>query len=166
MAKVVDVGDKAPAFAIKAAVSGRQVTIPADRLVVLLFHSQKTIEAVRVVQRAVREAAYSAETVLIASVLDLQKVPRLLRGVAEAAIEKVYRGIAEKVPPPYQPEEYVVILPDWKGSITAAYGVSGIDEAGCVIVVNRQGMVAGRYQGTDDLGIETVTLLQRLQAPA
>lgn len=166
MAKVVDVGDKAPAFAIKAAVSGRQVSVPADRLVVLLFHNQKTIEAVRVVQRAVREAAYSADTVLIASVLDLQRVPRLLRGAAEGAIEKVYRAIAEKVPPPYQAEDYVVILPDWKGSITAVYGVSGIDEAGCVIVVDRQGMVAGRYQGADDLGEQTVALLQRLQAPA
>lgn len=160
--KVLNIGDKAPAFEMKAAVSGRKVAVPADRILVLLFHNQKTIDAVRVVQRAVREAAYPAEIALVASVLDLQRVPRLLRGAAESAIEKVYRGIAEKVPPPYEVEDYVVILPDWKGSITAAFGVIGIDAAACVIIVDRQGVIAGRYQGQDNLGVETVALLQRL----
>lgn len=164
MSRALGAGDIAPRFTMTAAVSGRSITLPTHtgQVSVLLFHNHKTIDAVRDINRTVREARYQAEQVLVASVLDLRRVPRLLRGPVEAAIEKVYRGIAEKVPPPYQPEDYIIILPDWKGSVSEAFGVTGVDVAACVIIVDGQGKIAGRYQGAEGLGEHTLALIAGL----
>ncbi len=161
MGRALGPGDIAPRFTMAAAVSGRSVTLPSPsgQVSVLLFHNHKTIEAVREINRVVREAHYRADQVLVASVLDLQRVPRLLRGAVESAIEKVYRGIADKVPAPYKPEDYIVILPDWKGRVSEAFGVTGVDVAACVIIVDSQGKIAGRYQGAEGLGEHTLGLI-------
>ncbi|MBX7233956.1 MAG: hypothetical protein K1X65_06190 [Caldilineales bacterium] len=142
-------GQPAPSFRLTAAVSGRVIGpgLVGERPLVLLFHNQHTLAAVRELQEAVRQRYPSAQEVLVASVADTSKAPRLLRGVVEAALKHAYAEASKFVPAGLDPADYVIILPDWSGAVTKAYGVGNVDREGEVVVIDGMGRLVGKHRG-------------------
>lgn len=139
----------APTFRLVAVHSGRVVQHPGleARALVLLFHNHQTLDAVRPLQEAVRGRYPDAGEVLVASVADLGFVPRPMRRLAEKFMRRAYAEATRYVPAGLDPADYVVILPDWTGRVTEAFGVAGTGERAALVVIDREGQVLGRQQG-------------------
>jgi hypothetical protein len=148
-----------PAVTIAAIGSGRKVTlnkigVPA----VLIFHGRGTAEAARQVNGPVRDRYPESNSLLVASITDLHTVPGLLRGVVRAFIQDAYEEACRELPAGWSPEEYLLLLPDWDGKITRAFGMKDIEKNAGVAVLDKMGAVIGTYQGKD-LANQTLQLL-------
>lgn len=140
-------GDQASLLSIG---SGREVAIHerAGVPLVLVFHLQGTASAAEAVNRSVR-ARYPAVEVTVASVIDLSSVPTLYWGTVWIVLRQAYDSTASKLPTGADPEEYVVILPDWGGRVTRAFGLSETGRVAGVAVVGGDGRIRGVRQGGD-----------------
>jgi hypothetical protein len=153
---------KVPAKTLVAVGSGREM--PLDRLgvpAVLVFHSQENAGAAGRLNQAVRERYPLPSQVLIASVANLQGVPRLFRGMAEGAMRKAYQEASAQLPEGLKAEDYVIILPDWDGKVTEALGAKDPDKVAAVAVIDGAGALLGFYQG-DSLEEKALQFLQNL----
>lgn len=155
-------GSSLPDFAISAAVSGRAVTPAAmlGRPAVLIVHGSKSTDAAKEVSKALR-ARHTPSEVFAASIVDLRAFGGLWKRVAEAQVKANYEKLAAKVKeasPGDDPADWVVICPDWDGSVCHALGVADPDAAPAVLVVGADGRVKGAVQGKD-LGERTMQLL-------
>jgi hypothetical protein len=150
----------APNISMEAVESGRVInpSQPDARYLVLVFHDQKTARELAGIQDAIRARFPSAEDVRIVSVVDLRSVPRMFRGMAKSALKQAYESAAEHLPEGWEPGEYVVLLPDWKGAFFEAFGVGSVNEEAAVAVIDQQGVVLGGRQGKD-LGAFALSLL-------
>jgi hypothetical protein len=117
------------------------------RRVVLVFHLQGTAPTARSVNRAVRERFADPEDVLIASVIDLSIVPPFYWMTVGLVLGSAYEQAARELPAGVDPEEYVVILPDWGGRVTRDYGIRRTDRAAAIVVLDRGSNVVLHYQG-------------------
>lgn len=159
---VPSVGSQVPPFAIAAAVSGREVSPAAlrGRPAVLVVHGSKSTEAAKDVSKALR-AQHKPSEVFSASIVDLRAFGGLWKRVAEAQVKANYDKLAAKVreaDPAADPADWVVICPDWDGSVSAALGVDDPDAAPTALVLAADGRVKGVVQGKD-LGPRTMALL-------
>lgn len=137
-----------PAMTLKAVKSGRKYKMrELGRPAVLLFHDQNTIQAAEKLNRAVRDAYPLADEVLVASIVDLGGVPSLLRGVVNEFLLSAYREGLRYIPTGRDPEDYIVILPDWKGKLARKFKIRGISRKPAILVVGPEGEVIGQYQG-------------------
>ena len=153
-------GDQAPGFALTAVASNQEISVDScrGRMALLLFHDHHTADAVQPVQEAARTRYPLAAELLVASVVDLRRVPVFMRAVVEVALNSVYSQAAQQVPEPLDPQEYVVILPDWKGKVTDRFGLRDVNKAPALVLIDAQGRIAGRYQG-QDVGAAVARLL-------
>lgn len=119
----------------------------AGRKVVLIFHLQGTAPTARAINRAVRERLPDPEEVFIASVIDLSIVPPFYWMTVGVVLAGAYEQAARGLPPDVDPEEYVVILPDWGGRVTRDYGLRRTDRAAAIVVLDRDSNVTVSYQG-------------------
>jgi phytoene desaturase len=145
-----------PDVTIKAVGSGRQVSLQKiGKRAVLLFHTQETADQVAKINQAIRNEACCADpaTLMIANVVDLHSVPKLFRGMAEKAMSESYKQAVAVLPAGVEPEEYVVILPDWDGSVTKAAGLKDVNKTAGVIVLDTNGYIAEAYQGDDAMTV-------------
>ena len=155
-------GSPLPAFTTTAAVSGREVS-PASfkgRRAVLVLHGSKSTEAAKDVSKALR-AKHKPSEVFSASLVDLRSFGGLWKKVAEAQVKANYEKMAGKVKeaqPGEDPADWVVICPDWDGSVGKALGVEDPDSNPTVIVVGADGKVKGAIQGAG-LGEKAMALL-------
>ena len=142
-------GSPAPDFELEAIVSDRLINPHQlqGQTLLLLFHNQNTVSAVVDVQDAVRQAYPSAADVIIASVVDLDGVPRMFRGMVRKAMAQGYEEASRQIPDDWDPVEYVVLLPDWKGEVSKSYGVGKLDEHAAVVVIDPEGNIVGSYKG-------------------
>jgi len=141
---------KMPATVLTAAGSKRTLDLrqlPAPTL--LLFHDQHATETATAINLAVRQKLPSATQILIGSVPDLSSVPRLLRSVAQAAMDKGYQDGAKKMSAGYDPADYILILPDWDGSVTKFTGFANLGSAPGVVLIGQDGVILGQAQGAD-----------------
>lgn len=143
-------GDYAPALRSLSIGSGREVDLRERDGVplVLVFHLQGTASAAEKVNLAVR-GRYTAGEVTVASVIDLSLVPTVYWGTVWIVLRQAYERTASELPAGAEPEEYVVILPDWGGRITRAFGLSETGRVAGVAVVDGDGLVSGVRQGGD-----------------
>ena len=51
------------------------------------------------------------------------------------------------MPPDSDPSEYVIILPDWNGRVSRAYGARNTGRAAAIVVVDEASNVALSYRG-------------------
>lgn len=138
----------APAVTLIAAGSQREIALQAiKRPTVLIFHTQETAAASTAVNQAIRARYPLATSVTIASVVNLQSIPRLFRKFAEGAMRKSYQEAVATLPQGMSPEEYVIILPDWDGTVTTAFKLQQVDKTAGVVVLDQQGQIIGQYQG-------------------
>lgn len=156
----VTAGERAPNFSLLASGSGRRVSLRGDagseagRPVVLIFHLQGTAPTAREINRAVREHYPDPGEVLVASVIDLSIIPPVYWVTVSLVLGQAYEQAATELPPDADPADYVVILPDWGGRVSRAYGVRRTNRAAALVVVDRGSNVAGYYQG--ERPVETV----------
>jgi len=155
-------GSPVPAFSTTAAVSGREVSPAAfkGRRAVLVLHGSRSTDAAKEVSKALR-AKHKPSEVFSASIVDLRSFGGLWRKVAEAQVKANYEKMAGKVreaQPGEDPADWVVICPDWDGSVGKALGVEDPDANPTAIVVGADGKVKGALQGTG-LGEKAVALL-------
>jgi prolycopene isomerase len=136
--------------AMKAIGSNREVNLSAlGKPALFLFHTQETAEQAAAVNRSLRaQSDYkSCDSLFIANIVDLRSVPKLFRGFAEKAMKESYETAAASLPAGAKPEEYVLILPDWDGSATQAFGLKETNKTAALAVLNESGHVIGTYQG-------------------
>lgn len=128
--------------------SGREVDLRRRNSLplVLVFHLQGTAAAAEEVNRAIR-SRYTAGEVTVASVVDLSLVPTLYWGTAWIVLRQAYERTVSELPEEADPEEYVVILPDWGGRITQAFGLRDTGYVAAVAVVDGSGVISGVHQG-------------------
>jgi hypothetical protein len=143
-------GRPAPGFKLTAVKSGREVSQRdcSGYVLGLIFHDRETSQAVIDIQNLVRPE-YPDTGLTLASVVDVSRVPRFLRGVARPFLEQVYDDAAKQMPAELRPEDYIFLLPDWDGKVTKSFGVKNQDRTAALVVVNRDGVVAGSYQGPE-----------------
>lgn len=171
-----------PDVTLEAVVTERDVLLAAPELLtVLIFHGEDTADAASEVNFAIRQAFPSASRVLIASVVDLGYVPEMFRGLARDAMQAAfYKESNTYLPEGYSAEDYIVILPDWEGDVTEAFGFENVDEMLGIVVIEERGRVLlveqadrnpdhdGDYDGDhegdtlgDDLADAAITTVRR-----
>jgi hypothetical protein len=143
-------GRPAPGFKLTAVKSGREVSQKdcSGYVLGLIFHDRETAQAVIDIQNLVRPE-YPDTGLTLASVVDVSRVPRFLRRVARPFLEQVYDDAAKQMPADLKPEDYIFLLPDWDGKVTKSFGVKNQDKTAALVVVNRDGVVIGSYQGPE-----------------
>jgi hypothetical protein len=158
----------APDTTLQAVVSERTVSLDdPDVLTVLIFHGEDTADAASEVNFAIRQAFPSASRVLVASVVDLGYVPEMFRGLARDAMRAAfYKEKDAYLPAGYSADDYIVILPDWRGDVTEAFGFQNVDETLGVVVIEEHGRVllveqATNGQPDDDLAAAAITTVRR-----
>lgn len=135
---------------LKAIGSNREVSLSAlGKPAVLLFHTQETAEAAAKVNETLRAQSdyQSCESLFIANIVDLHSVPKLFRGFAEKAMKESYEKAAASLPAGADPTDYVLILLDWDGGITKAFGLKDTNKTAGVAVMETSGNIVGSYQG-------------------
>jgi hypothetical protein len=144
------VGTPAPHFSLTAEVSKRLISLQsANHLLLLVFHSYQTAPIVGEVIRAVRDAYPNPDQVLVVGIADLRVVPRILRSTAKVYIKNAYNEAVKEVPPGQDPEEHIIILPDWNGSIFEAYEVPSTSKHVALVLINGAKVIAGSYIGIE-----------------
>lgn len=151
-------GEQAPDFRIEAAVSGRVVSAPMGRPLVLVFHGPKTADAPKQVGKAVRAEYPSAEDVFVANVVDLESMAGLWSKVADAQIKQTYERMAKKVADG-DPADFVVICPDYENAVAPRFGFEDSNREPGVVVLDEDGGVVGAVRG-GDLARQTLELLR------
>ncbi len=149
---------------LKAIGSNREVNLNAlGRPAVLLFHTQETAEQAAAVNSSLRaQSQYqSCDALFIANIVDLRTVPKLFRSFAEKAMKESYEKAASSLPAEARPEDYVLILPDWDGSVTDAVGLKNVNQNAGVVMLATDGSVIGTCQGKDAIS-ETLVLLKKI----
>ena len=149
MEQRLESGERAPHFSLLAAGSARRVSLRAEtgRRVVLVFHLQGTAPTAREINRAVDACHPDPEEVLVASIIDLSIIPPFYWMSVSLILNQAYDRAAEELPPDADPAEYVIILPDWNGRVSRAYGARNTGRAAAIVVVDEDSNVAVSYQG-------------------
>jgi prolycopene isomerase len=142
----------APAVTFKAAGSGREVTLNSiGRRSVLLFHTADTAEDAERINQAVRavDEYQTCTAITIANVVDLHSVPKLFRSFAEKSMRESFDKASKSIPQGQDPQDYVIILPDWDGKATKGFGLGDTSKVVGLAVLDEQGGVVGTYQGNE-----------------
>jgi hypothetical protein len=152
----------APKVTLTAVQSGRVISAPTCRghPVLLLFHNHRTLTAVEEVQWAVRSRYPLSTKPILANIVDLGGVPRLLRRTVRSALQAGYEQGAAAVPDGLDPDDYVIILPDWNGRVTADFALRDVGKNAAIILLDENWALRGCHQGSD-LGDAALGMLDR-----
>jgi hypothetical protein len=117
---------KASSFFLTAVGAARIVGGPPGPAVplLLIFHGYVGADSAVQINATLRGRYPSVEELQIASIVDLQHIPRFMRAAVELTLAAAYRQSAAKIPDHRDPKDYVIILPDWEGKVTVGYGMS------------------------------------------
>lgn len=141
-------GLRLPDLTLDPVRSGRAVRLRAiGRPALLILHGHRTSSASAEVNAPVRRVYADARHLLVASVVDLSRVPRLLRPMARPFMRRACDEARAQLPPGVDPDEYVVILVDGKGEVARALRLRPLDEQACVVLAGADGRVLGLHQG-------------------
>ena len=152
---------QAPAVTLKAIGHGRQLTFNAIGVpAVLVFVARETSDQPEPVIRAIRDTYPTAEELLIVSIADGRAYPRLIHKVAEQIMKSSYNDAVKNLEPGHKPEDYVLIAPDWDGSLLTPLGIDDVSKQIAVAVIDARGGLTGVYQG-DDPQTHVLELLER-----
>ena len=114
--------------------------------------ARETADQPQPVARAVRDAYPLASQVLVASIADLRKIPRLLKVIVDQLMKSSYKDAVDNLQPGRTPEDYVIILPDYDDELLGPLGIDDVTKQIAVVVVSASGDVIGTYQGDDPAG--------------
>jgi hypothetical protein len=137
---------------MKAIGSSRVVKLDTiGKPALLLFHTPETAEDAAKVNAAIRSQNQyqNCDSLVIANIVDLHAVPKLFRGFAGKAMKESYEKAALTLPAGAKPEDYVLILPDWDGSVTKAFGLKDTRSTAALVVMDAYGGLIGSYHGNE-----------------
>lgn len=150
----------APAVTLKAIGHGRQLTFNAlGKAAVLIFVARESSEQPQPVVTAIRDKYPTAGEVMIVNVADGRAFPRLIHKVAEQIMKSSYNDAVSNLEPGMKPEDYVLIVPDWDGSLLKLLGFDDVSKMIGVAVIDARGSVVGTYQG-DDAPSQVLSMLE------
>jgi hypothetical protein len=137
--------------------SGPDITAPAVRTnlcanrawvdgrpVVVVFHGRDNRDAARALVQSVRNVYRHATSVVTVNVVDLSMFPRVLRRVVNSDLEKAFDAEAANLPGDRDPESHVIIVADYDGSLTRAWGVSDADTVVSAVVLDGDWLIRER----------------------
>jgi hypothetical protein len=154
----------APAVTLKAIGHGRQLKFNAlGAPAVVMFVARESSEQPQPVVDAVRGKYLTPAEVMIVSVADGRSFPRLIHKVAEQIMKSSYNDAVAGLEPGMNPEEYVLIAPDWDGALLKPIGFDDVTKFIGVAVIDAKGNVAGTYQG-EDAASQVMSILERTLA--
>ena len=143
-------GESAAGVKLTAVGSGRDVDLSALSVPALLIcFAQETQAGIDPIEQAAHERYPDASRLLVAHVVDLHKIPGMLRKVAEGVLGNEHKKAVEELPAGVPAADYVMILPDWDGSAIRALGLEDPARAVGVVLIRPGGAIAWRYQGAE-----------------
>jgi hypothetical protein len=150
----------APDFHLQAIRSGRSINRESCRgtPLVLLFHNQEAVDTVTALQRELRERWPDARNLLVASIVDMSGVPGIIHGMAKRVMGSAYAEAAQLLPEGLAPADYVIILPDWRGSVYRDFEIHDAGRAPTSVVVDGEWRLRGRSGGAQIVA-ETVRIV-------
>ena len=128
---------------------------------VLIFHFRNTAETARNLNDSIRDKYPSASDILVASVLDLHSIPKLGRGATEAMVGREYKKAAGGLKDDQDPEDIIIILPDWNGQMTKALGFKDTNNQIGLAILDSSGYVVETYQEENPEG-EILSLVDKV----
>jgi hypothetical protein len=157
-------GAVAPPFTLQALGSGRTVNHAGPAPLLLVFHDQNTVDKVQAMQQVLRGQYSDARQLQIASVVNMKPVPVFLRSTAESVMKSSYAKAVAAMPPGLDAADYVVILLDWDGTVSQAYGAHKIQRRPRLVLLDDQGTVHGVHQG-EEIQQPALTMVEGLLGP-
>ncbi len=156
-------GSIAPTFALEAVGSGRVFQLGAyrGRHVLLVFISGFAARNSRDIVIGVRRHFPDFDLLPLAIIINLAAVPGLFRGAVKGIMESAYRDAAGEIPPGYNADEHLILLPDWSGKITSAYSFNDSGNEIHLVCVSPEGKILADFHGPDAVN-NTLALLQRV----
>jgi hypothetical protein len=125
------------------------------RPVVLIFHSRDNRDAARAVVQSIRNVYDHASLVATVNVVDLSMFPKLLRPMVNSDLNKAFDAEVANLRGDRDPESHVVILADYDGSLTRAWGVADAATIVSAVVLDGEWRVHARAAG---VGVEDAVL--------
>jgi hypothetical protein len=151
MTEFLTPGVTAPSFRLTAVYTNRPIT-PAQyrsRPVLLTFSDHQTAYSTQTLVKGVRRQYDDPRQLMILNVVDMRAVPRLMRGVARRIMDRLYEQVAKEIPAQYDPQDHLIILPDWDGAACQAYRVPDISRHLALVFLDRENRVYRSYYGPD-----------------
>jgi hypothetical protein len=140
---------EAPDLKLTAIGSGREVNLRSlDRPLLFIAFGQETQAGIDAVEQVAR-ARYQPKRLTVANLVDLHKIPGLLKKVAEGVLAGEHKKAVEALPAGADPYDYVIVLPDWKGEAVRALGLEDATKSIGLALVDAGGRIAWRYQGPE-----------------
>ncbi|MDP9238605.1 MAG: hypothetical protein M3P30_14625 [Chloroflexota bacterium] len=141
---------RAPSVTVEAIGHGRKIVIDAiGAPAVLIFAGRETSDAAPPIVDSIRAKYPMASQVVIANVADVRGIPRFVRKVAQTMMKSSYNKALDRLEPGKTPGEYVLILPDWDGTVMTPLGIDDVSKSVAIAVIDAKGNVVGTYQGID-----------------
>ena len=129
--------------------SGREINSRAlERPVLFIAFGQETQAGIDAVEQVAR-ARYKPDALTVVNLVDLHKIPGLLKKMAEGVLSNEHKKAVEALPAGADPFDYVIVLPDWKGEAVKTLGLEDATKAVGLALVDTSGRVAWRYQGAE-----------------
>jgi len=116
---------------------------------VLICLAQETEKDAATVEDAIRQRFANATDVLVVDVVDLRGVPGMFRKVAEGMLAGEYKKAVAALADGLDPQDHVIILPDWQGDIATAFNLPEPSKSVCGAVLSADGDVIGTWTGTN-----------------
>lgn len=130
--------------------TGREIDFSSPGLLTLLIcYAQQTEVGAEPLEMAVREHFPEVSKLLVAHLIDLQKLPSLFRKVAENTLETEFKKAAATLEPGQDANDHVVILADWDGAAVQALRLSNLDKKLSLAVIDAAGRLVGTDQSDD-----------------
>lgn len=160
-------GDQAPDFTLTH-VEGRSVSLGdfRGRKLVAVFASRESGDQARKITRTLRDR-FSHDELATISILDMHSLPKMMHPVVKGLLKKAYGEAvgqltaelrAKGEPPPADPSQFVVMLPDWDGKVTASFGINDVKKQAVAVLIDENGRRVGSGAG-DQAATQILALL-------
>lgn len=151
-------GDQAPDFTLTH-LEGRSVSLGdyRGRKVVAVFASRDSGDQASRISQTLR-GRFGHDELALVSILDMHSLPKLMQPVAKAMLKKAYNDAVAQLktdfqakgePPPADPSQFVVMLPDWDGKVTASFGITDVKSQAVAVLIDENGRRIGSGAGAD-----------------
>lgn len=142
-------GQNAPDFTLTAVGSNQIINLEycQGKPVILVFVDQNTTGFIEQINDAVRSQFPMASQAVVVIVMCLGNVPKLFHKLINVALHRAYAQASKAIPDLFEPDDYVIILPDWIGEMEKKFQVPAVSKQAATVVIDRMGIVQGSFHG-------------------